>query len=519
MQAQQEFPEPEGFSYPFTDPDDTTRGYYGKDDRKKISEAGWTKNYARATAISIKKSRIKNNRVWAPTLRQELEARWNTKKFDANVKYLDEPLVGSCTGFLIAPDILVSAGHCIKSNKEAKEYIWYFGFIDTKDYNQYTGYLTLDPDNIFEVDDVMDAMWFSGYKTLSDGTKIDVDYDYSYMKLKRKSDRRPYRFRTGGEVEKYQRMYTIGAPTGLPLKLADNAYVVDITHDSWFKTNIDGFPGNSGGPVFNSGGYIEGIHVRGSRTYSKEKDDWFGDYIYDKSCGCVKTVRWSSATKESTDEEWILGSQEHRIGYLKKPEIMHEALYSNFEYAIQKKDKTRFDYWMVYKWFPNKAYVEKRGRLEFEAARENNLYALKKIMLASGKSSITDDKGRSLLFYAIDNNNTEMFKYLISKGISPNKKDNNGVYPLIHAITIGKVQMANELINKGAKLDVTGAGDYTPLHFAVFRDYYSMVETMVRKGASLTATSSVGKTPFKLAKSLKHKQIKKLLKKAKKGKL
>ena len=525
-----EFPKAELTSNPFAAPDDTSRGYYGKDDRQRINEVGWTKDYARATAISIKKSSIKNNRVWAPTLRQELTAKWKTKKFDSNVRFLDEPLVGNCTGFLIAPDILVTAGHCIydsDGNDNADEYLWYFGFTDGRDYNQSTGYLTLDPDNIYEVEKVMDGMYEAYYKLSSEGKyvideqgKKEIDYyDYAYMKLKRKSDRKPYRFRTGNKVSMYTQMFTIGSPTGLPLKLADNAYVVENDEEPWFKTNIDGFPGNSGGPVFDRLGFIEGIHVRGSRTYSEEKDKWVGDYIYDASCKCVKTVAWESATKQSSDEEMILGSQEHRIGYMKKPIILREALYSNLEYAIEKKNNKRFDFWMIYNWLPNTSYAEERGRLEFVAAKANNLYALKKLISATGKANEVDSKGRSLLFYAIDKNNSEMLKYLLSKGVSPNKKDKNGTTPLRYALSNYKSEMAKGLINKGASVIATDDYGNTALHIAAKYGYMNLVELLVAKGAPLTTKNNKGYTPRKVAAKAKNKDIKKYLKKAEKGKL
>ncbi len=516
----QDRPEAKPFEYPFADGDEDTRGVYGDDDRKEVTEIGWTKDYARATAVMIKKDKIVGNKVYAPSLRQQLSKYYGINKFDANVKFLDQPVAASCTGFLIAPDILVTAGHCIETMEDAKDFVWVFDYTQDNNYNASSGYLTIDPNNVYEVSEVLDALLYNGKTTNSDGQVIEQKYDYSFLKLNRESDRKPYRFRTGGSVNKYASMYTIGCPTGLPLKLTDNAYVVENEVDEWFKTNIDGFPGNSGGPVFDANGFIEGIHVRGSRTYSTIEEAWKGDYIYDEDCRCIKTVVWESATGDGKSwKEYIIGSQEHRIGYYEKANLLNSALYSNVDYAIRKKDQERLEYWLVYKWIVDKDYTEATGRFEFTAAKNGNLEALRTLIKISEKADLVDSKGNNLLFYAVDGGNAEMISYLVREGARINANNKAGQSPLLYALINGNSNMAKALIEKGANTNIVGNEGYTPLHYAVRNGSMDLVRVLVQKGADLNAKDAYGKTPFKLAKSQKQKSIKKYLKKAKKGKV
>jgi V8-like Glu-specific endopeptidase len=515
----QDYPKPEPRDYPFADGSDTSRGVYGVDDRKEVGDKSWVKDYARATAVLVKKSDIVGNKLYAPTLRKNLSQFYGTSKFHENVKFLDQPIAAYCTGFLIAPDIMVTAGHCIETMEQANEYVWLFDYTSNNNFDPQKGYMTIDKKNIYEVKEVMDAWLYSGNVQTNSGDVFYADYDYSFLKLDRESERSPYRFRTGGDVKLFTNMYTIGCPTGLPLKLTDNAYVLDTDKKEWFKTNIDGFPGNSGGPVFDELGYIEGIHVRGSRTYSEIEEAWKGDYMYDETCRCIKTVTWKSALTAENEDEMIIGSQEHRILFNKLPEVRYEALYNNINYAIRTKDNNRLDYWSVYTWILDNDYTVKRGRLEIVAAKENNLAALEKLVSISGEANMVDEDGRSLLFHAIKNNNAEMYTYLLKKGISPNKPDNAGVSPLVYALSIYKTEMATKLINSGAKVNDYPSSLSSPLHYAVSQDDMEMVQLLLRKGASLSAEDYNGVTPYKLAKKLKHKEVKKYLKKAKKGKL
>ena len=59
----------------------------------------------------------------------------------------------------------------------------------------------------------------------------------------------------------------IGHPSGLPVKFAADANVRDNTPTAFFVANLDTYGGNSGSPVFDANGVVEGILVRGEADY------------------------------------------------------------------------------------------------------------------------------------------------------------------------------------------------------------------------------------------------------------
>jgi V8-like Glu-specific endopeptidase len=66
----------------------------------------------------------------------------------------------------------------------------------------------------------------------------------------------------------------MGYPAGLPLKIAGNARLTSVTDAKTFSATLDALAGNSGGPVFNSKGIVEGIVSAGGLDFmSNDKDN------------------------------------------------------------------------------------------------------------------------------------------------------------------------------------------------------------------------------------------------------
>lgn len=493
-----ENPEPE--TYPFGEPGDKSRGVFGKDDRIEATDAYGYRDYVRATAVMVPKRDVRGNKVYGYTLREQLEYTYKTDKFDENVKFLDQPTCGSCTGFLIAPDILVTAGHCIETMKEAKEFVWIFDYTTDKNHNKSGKYVNIPTKDQYTVKEIITAKFGS----------LSTGIDYAILRLDRKTDREPYRFRTSGKPGFFQNVYMIGSPSGLPLKLADNAYVVDNSPKLWFKNNLDGFPGNSGGPVFNKTGFIEGINVRGAVTQKQSGAEATGDYYYDKDCDCVKTVEFRSAYNTA-------GSQAHRLNMIPGNSLTM-AIYENIEYAIETKNQKRLDKWLVYSWILDHDYTKERGRLEFAAIESNNLEALKKMLEKSKAFGIKDEYGQTLLHHAILKGNTDLVDYLVKNGASLNVADNQGKSPLALAAYRGNSNVAKILIDRGAKITGSDNAGNTVLHNAVYGGNYDIIRMLAQKGADFKAKNNDGWTPRKLAKKRKNKPLAKYLKKAAKGK-
>jgi len=93
-----------------------TRDIYGYDSRREAKIYDYD-GYTTAVMTSMPASEFRGSQVYGFTLEESLKNSFKVDKVDASVRFLNQPAMGSCTGFLIAPDIMVTAGHCISSDR------------------------------------------------------------------------------------------------------------------------------------------------------------------------------------------------------------------------------------------------------------------------------------------------------------------------------------------------------------------------------------------------------------------
>jgi hypothetical protein len=168
-------------------------------------------------------------------------------------RFRNQPVAPHCTGFLVAPDIIATAGHCINQNNLAQTR-FVFGF---RMMNETEARIVIPNDNIFR-----------GIAILK-REEIGTGPDYAVVRLDRPATDRPVlSIRRTGKIEDTQGVYVMGHPSGLPLKYAPGAVVRDNDNTDFFVANLDTYGGNSGSPVFNSeDGSVEGILVRGDTDF------------------------------------------------------------------------------------------------------------------------------------------------------------------------------------------------------------------------------------------------------------
>lgn len=482
-------------TYPFGEPGTTSRGVFGEDDRMEVQDAEGFEDYVRATAVMVPKTYVRGTRIFGPSLRTVLSHRFGIDSFADDVKFLDQPASGSCTGFLIAPDILVTAGHCIETLEDAKKFVWVFDY--TSDVKYDGQYLEVDQEDIFEVVEVLSA-------ELDDVTESD----YSVLRLARKSDRRPYRFRTSGTIALNENVYTVGSPTGIPLKLAENAVVVENTAENWFKSDIDVFPGNSGGPVFDKAGWIEGILVRGAVELSS--GDFSADFIHDTVCNCIRTVNFNEVAGTA-------GAQTHKITQI-PVNLMYTSIYDNLEYGIRTFSKRRFEDWDDYSWIFNIDYTQKRRPLEEVAMEVRNYNALQVILSHTG-SDYSDSDSREYLEGALKSDDLYMLKILLENGIYADAGIDYSYNLLQEAVMKGNKAAAALLVEHGANFRVTDAQQNNLLHFAAAHGNLDLIKFLVSIGVDASSKNNDKKLPEKIAKANDHKTAFKYLKAARKGKV
>ena len=176
-------------------------------------------------------------------------------------KFKGQPAAVTCSGFLVGPDLLVTAGHCIQNTKDCSKVSWVFDY-KVKEKTDRADVM-VPAENLYRCRRVID--------TKLEMTK-EVKKDYALVQLDRVvKDRAPLEYRVEGKIDLETPVAVIGHPSGLPQKYSPDATVQKNDHENFFVTNLDTFGGNSGSAVFNEKtGVVEGILVRGAKDYEKD---------------------------------------------------------------------------------------------------------------------------------------------------------------------------------------------------------------------------------------------------------
>lgn len=251
--------------------------FYGEDNRRLVSELdpiieSDIKEFASAILVQIPgflaRTDLEGNLVVAT---QSLES---GLKICPEERFLDLPLVGSCSAFLIGPDLLLTAGHCVRDKYECKKNNWVFGFDDSAGFLAPSGTSTFYKSNVYSCSELV--------------AQVENDrVDYAIVRLDRiVPGVKPLNIRREGKIDRKEQVYLIGHPLGMPKMISGDSSIRENLDKNLFKTNFDSFSGNSGSPVFGRNSkMVEGILIRGEQ-----------DFEVDMSRGCKKIIRCSEGS-------------------------------------------------------------------------------------------------------------------------------------------------------------------------------------------------------------------------------
>lgn len=175
----------------------------------------------------------------------------------ADQRFIDQPTSAFCSGTLVAPDIVVTAGHCIETLSECQGTSFVFDYL-------YTADGVLAP---LEADDV--------YGCTAILSRQDGVLDYAYLRLDREvvghtpATLSPGVGSTCRNVVDEEAVAVLGFGSGLPLKIDDGGAVTNPSSrgTNFFLTSLDTFAGNSGSGVFNTDGVLVGVLSSGLGDY------------------------------------------------------------------------------------------------------------------------------------------------------------------------------------------------------------------------------------------------------------
>lgn len=189
-------------------------------------------------------------------------------------KFREQPIGAFCSGTLVGEDIVLTAGHCITDEASCADARFVFGYnIDTEGGQART---TVPQKDVYsckriikrDLDKQASGIIGTGIAIIN-ALLNRAGPDFAVIQLDRKVEgRRPLPVNRAGDLKAGDRIFVIGHPVGLPVKVAGNASVRTTDPKAFFLTDLDTFGGNSGSAVFNARtNKIEGILVRGGTDF------------------------------------------------------------------------------------------------------------------------------------------------------------------------------------------------------------------------------------------------------------
>ncbi len=226
---------------------------YGADDRIDLyqTENAKLKSMADSTVALMQASSVKSE---GAVSRLVTEPYGTGNGLCKEEPFYDQVTAAFCSGSLVAPDIIMTAGHCVTSESACTGTKFVFGFA-VKEKGKMP--LTVATTDVY------------GCKKLLGREQVNDGADWALIKLDRPvTGHAVLKLNLAGTIANKTPIVVIGHPAGLPTKIAGGSEVRDASKNGYFTANLDTYGGNSGSAVFNAKtGLVEGILVRGENDY------------------------------------------------------------------------------------------------------------------------------------------------------------------------------------------------------------------------------------------------------------
>ncbi|RYZ99699.1 MAG: serine protease [Proteobacteria bacterium] len=230
---------------------------FGADNRIDIGPNNPFRSVQNSVAVGI----LSSQEEAGPNGTINLVAPSNEGKMCATERFVKDPSITyACTAFLIAPDLLLTAGHCAvnvgisehETKTYCKAYSWLFDY--APGFNGKTQTQGIDADKMYRCKETVYAV-----------NEEQAPYrDFAIIRLDRPVlGRAPLKLSSEAIAENSV-LAMVGHPMGMPAKVATNAKIL-VNDPAYQKmiTTLDAMDGNSGSPVLNSKREVVGILVGG----------------------------------------------------------------------------------------------------------------------------------------------------------------------------------------------------------------------------------------------------------------
>lgn len=142
--------------------------------------------------------------------------------------------------------------------------------------------------------------------------------------------------------------------------------------------------------------------------------------------------------------------------------------------------------------------IESSSQDIFRTTCQGNIARLDSMLLQANLDTI-DNRGRSLLHWAIACKETRVFAFLVNKGISPNLVDKEGATPLYMAVRFKDQATFNQLVALPDYQSWITEYGAALLEKAILNKDLDFVKKLVTKGVDLNSKNDRGSTPLEIA--------------------
>ena len=287
---------------------------YGTDDRREVGAFA----PARSTALQVPMNYV------TPTANGTLTLDFPSLSDAEDIKLCPEERFSAqraspiaCTGFLVAPDLLATAGHCMVNwtkventmTPQCESFGWLFDY-QLSESGEAPAVTGVPADKLFRCQRVV----YANFEISLDPKtgKVLFGEDIALIQLDRPTTGRKSftpEFRPPQSNELFS---LVGYPLGLPAKATSSARMVQSGDQYFFRTNFDSQGGNSGSPVISGTGGVLGVLVRSFPD---------ADLVEDRERGCRVWNRCEANfgnCREEFDPFYAKGTEIQRIDALRR---------------------------------------------------------------------------------------------------------------------------------------------------------------------------------------------------------
>lgn len=253
---------------------------YGSDDRVEVFEhpEEGVRRLAQESIVTLMPLSGLDFRPDGTVARRTNVPLQNAQNLCSGERFADQPTSGYCSGTLVAPNLVITAGHCIGPGEDTcRNAAFVFGY-----HYEAAGRLrTLRTEDVYTCQRIVaHALSNSGGRRL----------DYAVVQLDRPATptHTPARVRTAPQaLTTGQQLVMIGSPSGLPVKIDDGGRVRTARGSTldYFVATTDSFAGNSGSGVFDRATLEQvGILVSGDTDYVQSGSCYRANVCAESGC-------------------------------------------------------------------------------------------------------------------------------------------------------------------------------------------------------------------------------------------